>query len=97
MALWKENQDLRRTLDARKKIERAKGILMTQKGISEPEAFTRLQRQSMKSRIPMEEIAEAIILAEEVHGKGLSCSHPKQASLLRTKIVQGKGEIVERL
>ncbi|MFQ5882977.1 MAG: ANTAR domain-containing response regulator [Candidatus Methylomirabilales bacterium] len=66
MALWKDNQHLRRALETRKKIERAKGLLMVRRGISEAEAFSAIQRQSMKSRTPMDQIAEAILVAEAV-------------------------------
>jgi two-component system, response regulator PdtaR len=70
MALWKDNQHLRTALEARKKIERAKGMLMARQGITEAEAFQSIQRQSMKTRTPMQQIAEAILVAEAV-GKGV--------------------------
>lgn len=69
MALRVQIQDLRRTLEARKITERAKGILMKREGLSEPEAFRRLQRVSMERRTPMVEVAEAILLSEEVAGR----------------------------
>jgi AmiR/NasT family two-component response regulator len=47
-------------LEARKAIERAKGILMAKEGISEDEAFTRLRRASQKSGRPMKVIADAV-------------------------------------
>ncbi|MBU4217475.1 MAG: GAF and ANTAR domain-containing protein [Actinobacteria bacterium] len=53
-------------LEARKLIERAKDILMDERGISGYEAFTAIRRKSMDSRRPIREIAEAIILANEV-------------------------------
>jgi AmiR/NasT family two-component response regulator len=65
-SLRKENEDLKKTLEARKAIERAKGVLMKQQGLSEPEAFSLIQRKSMDLRKPMTEIAQAIILAEEI-------------------------------
>jgi hypothetical protein len=68
--LRRENQELKEALEARKAIERAKGILMEQERISEGEAFTRIQRLSMTKRKTMKEIAEAIILSREVTGKG---------------------------
>jgi AmiR/NasT family two-component response regulator len=64
--LQKENKQLKKTLEARKIIERAKGILMRQQGFSEAEAFSFIQRKSMDMRKPMTEIAQAIILSEEV-------------------------------
>jgi len=64
--LQKQNKELKKTLEARKIIERAKGILMRQQGFSEAEAFSSIQRKSMDMRKPMAEIAQAIILSEEV-------------------------------
>jgi len=69
MALRKENEDLKRTLEGRKLIERAKGVLMEREKISEQQAFTQIQRASMNTRRPMAEIAEAILLSEEVGGR----------------------------
>jgi len=53
-------------LETRKLLDRAKGILMDQHGLSEAEAFRRIQVQSMNTRRPMKEVAEAIIIAHEV-------------------------------
>ena len=53
-------------LEARKKIERAKGILMKENSISEEAAYKLLRRSSMDKRISMREIAEAIILSHEI-------------------------------
>lgn len=53
-------------LEARKLVEKAKEILMSRKGLSPEEAFRRIQKQSMDSRRSMREIAEAIILAEQI-------------------------------
>jgi two-component system, response regulator PdtaR len=66
VALQKENENLKKTLEARKIIERAKGILMKSKGLSEPEAFSLIQKKSMDLRKPMSEIAQAVILSEEL-------------------------------
>jgi len=52
-------------LETRKSVERAKGILMKQ-GLSEEEAFRKIQKKSMDLRKPMREIAEAIILTSEM-------------------------------
>src|SRR5436305_9687534 len=52
-ALREEVNTLELTLRERKLIERAKGILMTRRGLSEPEAFKLLQRQSQDRRMPM--------------------------------------------
>jgi signal transduction protein with GAF and PtsI domain len=55
-------------LITRKLVERAKGVLMKQQRLSEEEAFRRLQKKSMDLRKSMREIAEAIILANQVQG-----------------------------
>jgi response regulator NasT len=57
---------LQDALEARKLIERAKGVLMEKQGLSEQEAYRRIQQQSMNLRRTMREIAEAILIAEEV-------------------------------
>lgn len=62
--LSKEIESLTERLEARKVIERAKGILMDEHGIPETEAYRRIQMQSMNSRKSMREVAEAIILAK---------------------------------
>ena len=59
-------QQLEGTLRERKLIERAKGILMTRRGLSEPEAFRLLQRQSQDRRMPMAKLAESIVQADEL-------------------------------
>ena len=52
-------------LEARKILERAKGLLMERSGMSEGEAFTWLQRGAMDRRIPMVEVAKALIADSE--------------------------------
>ena len=52
-------------LETRKLVERAKGILMKQ-GLTEEEAFRKIQKKSMDLRKPMRDIAEAIILTSEM-------------------------------
>ncbi len=52
-------------LETRKKIERAKGILMKDEGITEEQAYLKIQKYSMDSRKTMREIAEAIILTAD--------------------------------
>ena len=59
--------EMQEALEVRKQVERAKGFLMASRGLSEPEAFRLMQRQSMNLRKSMREIADAIILAEELH------------------------------
>lgn len=53
-------------LESRKIIEHAKGILMRDQGISEVDAFRKIQKQSMDMRKSMREIADAIILIEKM-------------------------------
>lgn len=61
----KENRDLKNTLQARKIVERAKGLLMEKEGLSEAEAFSRIRKISMDRRQSMAAIAEIIIHALE--------------------------------
>lgn len=72
VALRQENVNLKRTIEARKVIDRAKGILMEMHGYSEAEAFSLIKRESMNLRKPMKEIAEALILSETLHRSGKS-------------------------
>ena len=65
-ALEKEIGDLKETLETRKLIERAKGVLMESQGLKEAEAFRRIQKLSMNSRKSMKEVAEAIVLAQQL-------------------------------
>jgi AmiR/NasT family two-component response regulator len=65
----KELGNMREALEARKIIERAKGILMARSGLSEPEAFRRIQKHSMDTRKTMREVAEAIVLANEMEAE----------------------------
>jgi signal transduction protein with GAF and PtsI domain len=53
-------------LESRKLVERAKGILMKKSKLDEEEAFGRIRKKSMDSRRSMREVAEAIILANEI-------------------------------
>jgi response regulator NasT len=62
-ALEEEVDNLAEALETRKKVERAKGILMDKQSLTESEAFRRIQKMSMNTRRPMKEVAEAIILA----------------------------------
>jgi uroporphyrinogen-III synthase len=62
------NSSLSEQLQTRKVVERAKGILQRDLGLSEEHAYLTLQRQSRQKRKPMKEIAEAIVLSDEVRG-----------------------------
>jgi len=64
-ALEEEVGDLKLALETRKLVDRAKGILMDSQGMTEAEAFRKIQKMSMNIRKPMKEVAEAIILAQQ--------------------------------
>jgi response regulator NasT len=63
--LEEEVTDLSDQLETRKLVDRAKGILMDTKGLTEAEAFRRIQKMSMNTRRPMKEIAQAIVITAE--------------------------------
>jgi response regulator NasT len=67
--LQKQVEDLQLALETRKLVDRAKGILMDKQGLTEAEAFRKIQKMSMDNRKPMKDVAEAIILAHQV-GQG---------------------------
>lgn len=68
------NSQLFGQLQTRKLVERAKGILQRDLGLSEEQAYLTLQRQSRQRRKPMKEIAEAIILSDDVKGTQAAAS-----------------------
>lgn len=63
-ALKEQVEDLKEDIENRKVIEKAKGVLMRNHGLSEPEAFRKLQKLAMDKRKSMRQIAEAILLTE---------------------------------
>jgi AmiR/NasT family two-component response regulator len=72
-SLWMERQDasrrirkLERKLSGIQKIQKAKSILMEKQGLNEDDAYQTLRRQAMAKRVPMEEMATAIINANEL-------------------------------
>jgi AmiR/NasT family two-component response regulator len=72
-SLWVERRDasrrirkLERKLSSIQKIQKAKSILMEKQSLSEDEAYQTLRRQAMSKRVPMEEMAAAIINADEL-------------------------------
>ncbi len=67
--LQKQVIDLAEALETRKLVDRAKGILMDKQGLTEAEAFRKIQKMSMDNRKAMKEVADAIILAHQV-GQG---------------------------
>jgi len=56
----------REELNTRKLIEKAKGVLMKDMGISEEEAYKKLQKKSMDLRKSMKDLAEAVVLASDI-------------------------------
>jgi uroporphyrinogen-III synthase len=64
--LLEETQEMKRELETRKLVERAKGILQQRHGLSEEDAYLRLRNQSRRLRKPMRELAEAVILSEDM-------------------------------
>lgn len=65
-SLRREVADLREALEARKVVEKAKGILMRRLDLSEAEAFKRLQKQSQDTNRKLTEVAEAIVMADRM-------------------------------
>lgn len=60
-ALTSEVADLTERFETRKRVDRAKGLLMTKMGLSEPESFRWIQKTSMDRRLTMREVADAVI------------------------------------
>jgi len=67
-SLASENADLKQTLETRKLMEKAKGILMKRLNLSEPDAHKRLQTESQKRRISLAEISKTLIDSEDLLG-----------------------------
>ncbi len=65
-ALEAEVADMTERFETRKRVDRAKGLLMTKMGLSEPDAFRWIQKTSMDRRLTMREVADAVI--EQVGG-----------------------------
>lgn len=66
VALREEGERLRRQLEARKLVDRAKGILMLRLGLSEPEAFRRIQKTAMDTRRTMADVARTLLASPEL-------------------------------
>lgn len=66
MALEEEVRSLNERMEARKLVGRAKAILMERQGLTEREAFRRIQNQSLALNRPVHEIARAIITASDI-------------------------------
>ncbi len=67
--LFEEAQEMKRQLETRKVVERAKGILQQRYSLTEEDAYLRLRNESRRLRRPMKDLAEAIILSEELSRK----------------------------
>lgn len=66
-ALENEVSTMAEQFETRKRVDRAKGLLESQMGLTEPEAFRWIQKTSMDRRLTMREVADAVI--EQVGGK----------------------------
>jgi response regulator NasT len=60
-ALETQIEDLTERFETRKRVERAKGLLMTTMNLTEPESFRWIQKTSMDRRLTMREVADAVI------------------------------------
>jgi uroporphyrinogen-III synthase len=67
--LQEEASEAKRQLETRKLVERAKGIVQQRHGLTEEEAYLRMRNESRRMRRPMKDLAEAIILSEELARK----------------------------
>jgi response regulator NasT len=63
-AARQENETLRRQLESRKLVDRAKAALIRRLGLSEPEAYRRIQKAAMDARKPMAEVARTLLVTE---------------------------------
>ena len=61
VSLESEVADLSERFETRKRVDRAKGLLMTKMGLDEPKAFRWIQKTSMDRRLTMREVADAVI------------------------------------
>lgn len=64
--LIEESLALKEALETRKIIEKAKGLLMVKRNLTEDEAFRVIQKESMNSRKSLREISEAILIAQNM-------------------------------
>ena len=67
--LESENSQLLERLETRKIVERAKGVIQRDMKISEEEAYLTLQRESRQRRKSMREVAQAILLNQEIRDR----------------------------
>ena len=70
--LRREAADLRQAMEDRKVIERAKGILMQRAGISEDEAYRRLNKTARDGNRKLRDVAQSILTADDLFGPARS-------------------------
>ena len=80
--LMSETQEMKRTLETRKLVERAKGILQYKHNLTEEEAYLRLRNESRRLRRPMRDLAEAVIMADDLN--------KTQSAGVRSPLVDGE-------
>ena len=81
--LLAETLEIKRQLETRKVVERAKGILQHKHKLTEEEAYLRLRNESRRLRRPMRDLAEAVIMADDLNRKegDVGCCSPFIASI----------------
>ena len=67
-----EVADLTERLETRKAVDRAKGVLQQQLGLSEPDAFRWIQKTAMDLRLSMRQVADGVI----THGPSVAGTRP---------------------
>lgn len=78
-----EAEALRDQLETRKVVERAKGILMDRLGLTEQEAFRKLQKASQDENRKMRDIAESVVRAEKMFGVDVADVQPRDVDHAR--------------
>ena len=63
-------------LETRKLLERAKGILQRDLGLTEEQSYLKLQQESRRRRIPMKQVAEAVVLSDDLRRSQPDCHPP---------------------
>ncbi len=76
--LMSETLEMKRTLETRKLVERAKGILQYKHHLTEEDAYLRLRNESRRLRRPMRDLAEAVIMADDLNRKDTDKPVPLQ-------------------
>lgn len=77
-AARRETENLRQALEARKVVERAKGVLMRRLDLDEEAAYRRMQKASQDENRKMRDIAESILSAERLYGPEGETTPPAQ-------------------